>query len=78
MMKLNDLMGLITIALEENNEDFNTWFIRFSGHVNKLEIDFWRTGWETDKQYLKEECSVKLDENGIQEAYWFINNRLKK
>ena len=77
-MNLNDLIGLVAIALEENDRDYNTWFIRFSGHVNKLEIDFNRTGWTPEKNGLTEQCRVKLDENGIQEAYWFIQNRLRR
>ena len=78
MMKLNDLMGLVTIALEENTKDFGTWFINFSGHVNTLDMTFYLTGWKEKNHDINQKCRVELDKNGIQEAYWFIKNRLRK
>ena len=70
-----DLLDLINLALGENNETNNTWFINFSGHVNKLEIEFYNTGWS--KGAVSEKCEIKLDKDGTQEAYWFMYNRIK-
>lgn len=78
MMNLNDLMGLITIAIENNKEYSNTWFFDFSGHVNKLGIRYFPLGWDEDDHNIRECCEIKLNENGIQEAYWFIQNRLNR
>jgi hypothetical protein len=50
------------------------WFIDFAGHVNGLSIRFYRLGWSTDGSF--EGCDVYLSEDGIQEAYYFIKNRL--
>ena len=69
-----DLLNLINLALGENNETNNTWFINFSGHVNRLEITFYLAGWT--KEAVGERCAIKLDKDGIQEAYWFIYNRI--
>jgi len=52
------------------------WFINYSGHVNVLDIQYFPSGWSSGGRF--EKCSVNLDDNGIQEAYWFINNRLTK
>lgn len=52
-------------------------FFNFSGHVNKLSITYYMFGWNEDKEY-KHECDVILNETGIQEAYWFLYNKLNK
>jgi len=76
MKNLNDLMTLITKCLEQNGEhERNHWFIDFSGHVNQLSIRRWKHGWEMGR--TSEDCIVRLTEDGIQEAYWFLANRIK-
>ena len=78
MMKdLKDLMTLITKCLEQNSAERNTWFVNFSGHVNQLTISYYMCGWDTEanKTGNEDRCTVKLTEEGIQEAYWFIANR---
>jgi hypothetical protein len=75
MKTLKDLFELIAQATSENGTKYNTWFFRFSGHVNHLDIDYCAM-FEIGGR--KEDCSVYLTEDGIQEAYWFIKNRLKK
>jgi len=76
MKTLSELFELVAQAVDQNN-DFTsrTWFIDYSGHVNKLQVRFYFAGWSTDAHVEKVE--FKLDEDGIQGAYWFIKTRLK-
>ncbi len=77
MKTLTDIMKLITEAVQQNTK-YNDWFFDFSGHVNKLCIRYYKTGWENDKDgNFCERCSIKLNnEEQIQEAYWFIKTKL--
>jgi hypothetical protein len=75
MKTLKDLFELIAQATSENGKKYNTWFFHFSGHVNHLDIHY-QTIFELGGR--KDGCDVYLTEEGIQEAYWFIKNRLKK
>ena len=87
MKTTKDLFELIAAATEEDmkrNElrkahpDVDVmrgrWFINYSGHVNKMTISYYPTGWTGDGSF--EKCDVDLTDGGIQEAYWFIKNRL--
>ena len=82
MKNLQDLMELTTKCLEQSisPSNSNEWFVSFSGHVNRLDISFYLGGWDLGNGKSKGEgadkCNVTLDEAGIQEAYWFIANRL--
>ena len=75
MKTLKDLFELVAVAVENNN-DFtsNTWFINYSGHVNQLDIRFYLTGWS--KEGCADTVNFKLNDEGIQGAYWFIKTRL--
>lgn len=80
MKTQKELLELTTKAIIANGTTRNQWFIRFSGHVNKIEIDYYPCGWDmsTKKNYEPNRCTVNLDsEDSIQEGYWFITNRLK-
>lgn len=78
MKTINDLFELVAKATEENGE-YNHWFFQFSGHINKMEIDYYPTGWkENYAPSLCEKIKQKLNEDGIQALYWFIKTRLKK
>jgi hypothetical protein len=76
MKTLTDLFELVAVAIERNN-DFtsNQWFINYSGHVNQLDIRFYLTGWASGRD-ATDSINFKLDEDGIQGAYWFIKTRL--
>jgi len=78
MKTLTDIMELITEAVQQNTK-YNDWFFDFSGHVNKLCIRYYNTGWENDKEGKHcVRCSIRLNnEEQIQEAYWFIKTKLK-
>ena len=82
MKNLQDLISLTAKCLEQSISTTNhaEWFISFSGHVNRLDITYHQGGWELStkdgKQLGGDKCDVTLDESGIQEAYWFITNRL--
>ena len=75
MKTVSEVVELIGKAMEQNHQKTKTWFIDFSGHVNTLSISYYKFGWyEGDNG--KECCNVTLNENGIQEAYWFLKNRV--
>ena len=79
MKTLTELLELTNKAITNNGSTYSQWFIDFSGHVNKIEIRYYRCGWEMAKEqdYRPDVISIYLDkENSIQEGYWFIKNRL--
>ena len=77
MKNLNDLITLIAKCLEQNGRnERNHWFIDFSGHVGKLSLRLYRGGWTREEDGPYENCDVYLTEAGIQEAYWFLANRV--
>jgi hypothetical protein len=82
MKDLKDLLELVHQAIAENNyiEGHNHWFINFQGHVNSVTLRFYEAGWskKNDKESRSDRCMVYLTPEGIQEAYWFIKNRLKR
>jgi len=73
MKTIIDLMLLQAEAIQNNREDYKTWFFNYSGHVNQMSARFYLTGWGEDKAC--EELSVELNEEGIQAMYWFIKTR---
>lgn len=75
MKTLKDLFELVAVAVEQNNSSFSTWFIDYHGHVNKIDIRYHLIGWTEDS--VSESASFKLDEDGIQGAYWFIKTKIK-
>lgn len=79
MKTISQLFELVAIATEENSKistGTHQWFIYYHGHVNELEITFYLTGWSMDA--IGDKCRVKLTESGVQEAYWFMVNKLNK
>lgn len=80
MKTIQDLFELIADAVIEDKtrQTYSSkWFIDFSGHVNLLSVRYYSTGWSTDKKPTHQ-CEVYLSVEGVQEAYWFIKNRLNK
>ena len=83
MKTLSELLELVSKAMEVGsvspNEKLSNaeWFIYYHGNVNELSIGYYPLGWSDEDDVVREKCAVYLTENGIQEAYWFINNRLK-
>ena len=85
MKTLSEVLELVNKAIECNtkkmdveprNEDAK-WFINYHGHVNELNIRYYPFGWSNEPDVIVETCAVYLTENGIQEGYWFLYNRLK-
>jgi len=74
MKTLKDLFEIVALAVESNQTRVNDFFINYSGHVNKLNIRYYFTGWNKDNTF--EEIDFKLDVDGIQAAYWFIKTKL--
>lgn len=81
MKNLQDLMTLITKCVEQNGDckEYlqDQWMIDFSGHVNSMRVDYYQGGYDLRKDDVYDTCRVYLTEDGIQEMYWFIANRLK-
>lgn len=75
MKTLKDLFELVAVAVEQSDEKYRTWFIEYHGHVNKIDVRYYFIGWAED--HPSESASFKLDEDGIQGAYWFIKTKLK-
>jgi len=77
MKTVNELFELIATATQQNGEDFRTWFIDYSGHVNRLKIRYFFAGWKRNGEGQAESIDQELNEEGIQALYWFIKTRLK-
>lgn len=75
MKNLNDLFQLVAQTVRENN-NYNNWFIDYSGHVNKITIRYYDTGWKSG-DICHDSIKEELTQDGIQAAYWFIKSRLK-
>ena len=78
MKTLKDLFEIMAEAAAENQASYRTWFIDYSGHVNHLEVKFYFTGWGADGSSPCERLNQKLNEDGIQVAYYWIKTRLGK
>lgn len=77
MKNLKDLFELVALAVENNNDHTSAnWFIDYSGHVNQLNIRYHIIGWERGKD-VSDSVTFRLDEDGVQGAYWFIKTRLR-
>tara|TARA_R100000951_G_scaffold71034_2_gene59914 strand:+ start:1402 stop:1644 length:243 start_codon:yes stop_codon:yes gene_type:complete len=79
MKTVSQFLQLTTKAIMSNGTTHNQWFIHFSGHVNKIDIDYYSCGWDMSlkQKYEPKRCTIYLDdEDSIQEGYWFIKNRL--
>lgn len=51
-------------------------FVDYSPHVNQISFRFYMTGWK--RGAIHEECKVDLGSaDGVQEAYWFLHNRMR-
>lgn len=75
MKTLSELFELVAQAVEKNQQGYGShWFIDYAGHVNKMSVRFYYTGWSTDAHV--ESVTFTLTEDGIQGAYWFIKTRL--
>lgn len=75
MKTLSELFELVSKAVSENSQYTCDWFINYSGHVNKIHISYYFTGWSSEG--ISESVEFRLDEEGIQGAYWFIKVKLK-
>jgi hypothetical protein len=87
MKTIQDLFALLILVQLDNSTTKNlevvpnesTWFFQFSGHVNQLSITFHEFGWSraTQRDHHAHSLNIYLDnDDQIQEAYYFIKNRL--
>lgn len=60
------ILEIMKIALEKNQENKNTIFVNFSGHVNALHIYVYKSGWESglDADYQKN-VYINIDEDCV-------------
>ena len=77
MKTLKDLFELVALAVEQNSKFSNDWFIEYSGHINKLRVSYYFVGWTSEHHNSGDIIEFKLNDDGIQAAYWFIKTRLK-
>ena len=77
MKTLKDLFEVLAEATKENGNASNHWFINFSGHVNKISVKHYDTGWKRDGNGHPQEIEQNIDEEGIQAVYWFVKTRLR-
>ncbi len=79
MKTLKDLFEVLAEATKENGNTSNHWFISFSGHVNKISVRHFDTGWkiDQDREAHSQACEQTLNEEGIQAVYWFVKTRLR-
>lgn len=79
MKTIEELMELVSQACTANaNRDKISnaeLFVEYSPHVNQISFRFFMTGWKKDAIY--DECKADLgSSSGVQEAYWFLHNRI--
>ena len=86
MKTLTDLLELTSKAIEQTdkgkliNEEklYHVFFIRFSGHVNLMTIEYFPIYDSNSKDNRQENCQGYLNnEDNIQELYWFLKNRIR-
>jgi len=79
MKNLTELFELMAIAIEQSKGRSKDWFFNYIGHVNQIDITYYRFGWKRDKEDIIDSVrlSFGIDEDGIQAAYWFIKSNLK-
>ncbi len=56
---MNELIvKIMKVALEKNGKNKNTIFIRYSGHVEWLEVEVYKNGWneKEEKNFSKTIC----------------------
>ena len=73
-------MDLVAKAIEisQNENTFGKeFFINYSGHVNQLSISYYECGWSETTLMSEKWNGYLTDEDTIQEAYWFLANRVK-
>ncbi len=77
MKTLENLFELMAEAVTQtqNERTSKQWMISYAGHVNTIDISFYRMGWDLDAT-SDNLNHVHLDETGIQLAYWFIQSNL--
>lgn len=71
MKSLAELFKVLSIATKSKR---GTWFINFSGHVNRMSVTYYPMGWKPEG--YSEIIEQELDEEGIQALYWFVRTRL--
>ena len=71
MKSLAELYKVLSIATKSKR---GTWFINFSGHVNRMWIKYYPMGWKSEG--YSQDIEQELDEEGIQALYWFVRTRL--
>lgn len=78
MKNLTELFEMMAIAIEQSKGASADWFFNYSGHVNQIDITYYRFGWtRNEKDTDSVRLSFGVNQDGIQAAYWFIKANLK-
>ena len=79
MKNLTELFELMAIAIEQSKGRSKDWFFNYIGHVNQIDITYYRFGWKRNDEDIIDSVrlSFGIDEDGIQAAYWFIKASIK-
>lgn len=75
MKTLAELFEIIGVAVGQNGTNSHHFFIDYMGHINKLSVKYYLYGWHEESVHA-DRIEVKLTEDGIQSAYWFIKTKL--
>lgn len=76
---MNRLLELIGLAFSQsmNPELEEVWFIKFLGHLNKIELRYYPEGWILNSAVPVERCEASLkDDFGIIKACEFLQKRI--
>lgn len=85
MKNSNDLMQLLMEAMKQNNEKKH-WFFSYSGHVEKLDVRLYPTGWQSydDEKnngiqsiMVTKDCSLDNPES-VQELYYWVKFKINE
>jgi len=77
MKNLNDLMQLTAEMMQTEGES-HKFFINFFGHVQKMDIRYYKNGWSADSNLKPIEKSACFNNpEQIEELYWWFKILLK-
>ena len=77
MKNLKDLMQLTAEMIETKNKS-HEFFIDFYGHVQKIEIRYYKNGWSADSDIKPIGKSAYFDDpEQVEELYWWFKFLLK-
>jgi hypothetical protein len=74
MKTLEELFEIIAKAVARSRKTYRTLFVEYHGHIEQIGFRYYLTGWKDDSLDIANRAEFKLDEDGIQAAYWWIKS----